>query len=247
MKSKLILAVLFVLNFLIANSQTQILQKYPKNQIPYEGGYRGYYKDFHDIVIEKGLKPCSNSFEMYQFSVLVTADADIKFIKDFNEKGVQENKCSYDLAREVAKHQKGWVPATVDGVKQNAIATFVVYPDDIFNRYSEGYVPAISLPVYNDKGGKHMEFFWKELKNNLEMKRFDWNNTFSMDVDFTITKEGQLEDIFLSKPTGLAEFDKMIIYGFKRMKKKWNPASINGIPVNYRIRYTINGVTDPTD
>lgn len=247
MKNKQLINALFVFTFFIARSQTQILQRYPKNQIPYKGGYVGYYKDFHDIVIDKGLKPCANTQEFYQFSILVTPDAKVKFIKDFNEKGIQENKCAYNLARKVAKHQTDWIPATIDGVKQNAIANFVIYPDDIFNRYAAGYLPALTLPVYNNKKEKNMEYFWKELRNNFDLKRFNWNNTFSVDVDFTITKEGKLEDIFLSKPTGLAEFDKMIDYGFKRMKKKWDPATINAMPVDYRIRYTINGVTDPAD
>lgn len=247
MKTKLFFALFFIFNLSLIQSQTQILQKYPKNQIPYKGGYVGYYKDFHDIVIEKKLLPCNNAQEMYQFSILITPDAEVKFIKDFNEKGVQQNKCTYDLAREVAKHQKGWIPATVNNFKQNAIATFVIYPDDIFTRYTEGYTPDLILPVYNENKEKNKDIFWKELKNNLDLKRFDWNNTFSVDVDFTITKEGKLEDIFLSKPTGLAEFDQMITYGFKRMKKKWTPASINGLPIDYRIKFTIGGVTDPVD
>ncbi len=247
MKTKFFFLLFFLLNLYLIQSQTQVLQKYPENQMPYEGGYVGYYKDFHDIVTEKKLQPCSNSQEMYQFSILVTKDAEVKFIKDFNEKGVQQNKCAYDLAREVTKHQKGWIPATVNSIKQNAMATFVIYPDDIFNRYTEGYTPQITFPLYNENKDKNKDVFWKELKNNLELKRFNWNNTFSVDVDFTITKEGKLEDIFLTKPTGLAEFDQMIVYGFKRMKKKWTPATINGAPVDYRIRFTIGGITDPTD
>ncbi|MFC4685948.1 energy transducer TonB [Epilithonimonas pallida] len=92
-----------------------------------------------------------------------------------------------------------------------------------------------------------MTHFWKELRNNLELKRFNWNNIFTVDTEFTITKEGRLEEPLLTKPTGLAEFDRMVIYGLKRMKKKWESAKVNGLPVNYRVKFTFSGVTDIVD
>ncbi|GAA4818462.1 hypothetical protein GCM10023200_60540 [Actinomycetospora chlora] len=102
---------IFILISISLYSQNNILQNFPSNQIPYKDGYVGFYKDFHDIVIEKNMQPCQNPQEMYQFNVLITQDSEIKFIKDFGGKQIAENKCAYDLARTVAKYQKGWIAA----------------------------------------------------------------------------------------------------------------------------------------
>lgn len=137
MKYKLIL-IIILLKFSAASSQTQILERYPDHQLPYKGGYEAYYKDFHDIIIDKKLQPCSNKNEIYQFSVLVRPDSTIQFIKDLNAKVVESNKCTHDLAREVAKYQKGWSPALINNIKQSAVARFMIFPDDLFNNYREG-------------------------------------------------------------------------------------------------------------
>ena len=83
----------------------QILQEFPRNQFPYKGGYENYYKDFHDIIVEKKLQPCSNKGEIYEFKVLINEDNTISFIKDYSSDYIARNKCAYDLACEVAKHQ----------------------------------------------------------------------------------------------------------------------------------------------
>jgi len=225
----------------------QIVDHYPKSQSPYIGGYEAYYKDFHDIIAENNLQPCKNKNEFYQFHVLITEDASIKFIKDPNEKYVAENKCAYDLAREVAKYQKGWNPAVVNGVKQNAIATFIIYPDDLFGHYKDGYYPAVTYPVFGDYKENHLEHFRKELISKLDLRRFRWNDIFTVEAEFTITKEGKMEDIVLTKKTGLEEFDRMIFYTYKSIRKKWKPATINGNPIDFRFKYVLRAITDPTD
>lgn len=244
MKTKLILIVVFLFHFSVANSQTEILQKYPENQTPYEGGYVGYYKDFHDIIIEKKLHPCSNKQEIYQFSVLIKPDSSIQFIRDLNPKVVEANKCAYNLAREVAKYQKGWKPASVDGNNQSAVARFIIFPDDFFNNYREGYYPLFNGPIYNNYGKDHLDHFRKELVARLDLRRFSWNDIFTVETEFTINKEGKLEDIILTKKTGLDEFDRMILLTFKGMKKKWTPATINGQPIDFRFRLTLRATTD---
>ena len=246
MKNKLILTIILLLKFCFANSQTEILQKYPENQIPYEGGYVGYYKDFHDIIIEEKLQPCANKQEIYQFSVLIKPDSAIQFVRDLNPKVVEANKCAYNLAREVAKYQKGWKPASINGMNQSAVARFIIFPDDFFSNYREGYYPLFNAPVYNNYGKDHLDRFRKELVAMLDLRRFSWNDIFTVETEFTISKEGKLEDMILTKKTGLEEFDRMIILTFKGMKKKWSPATINGQPIEFRYRLTLKAITDPS-
>ncbi|WP_312767370.1 hypothetical protein [Epilithonimonas sp.] len=224
MKTKLFFVLIFLLKFSIANSQTEVLQRYPENQMPYAGGYIGYYKDLHDIVVEKKLQPCSNKNEIYQFSLLIKPDSSIQFIRDLNPKVVESNKCAYDLAREVAnKYQNGWKPASLNGIAQNAVARFIIFPDDFFNNYREGYYPLFSAPVYNNYGKDNIDRFRKELIAKLDLRRFSWNDIFTVETEFTITKDGKLEDIILTKKTGLDEFDRMIVLTFKGMKKNGRP------------------------
>ncbi|KFC23483.1 energy transducer TonB [Epilithonimonas lactis] len=244
MKNKLLITLLFVFNFFIVQSQTQILERYPDYQLPYKGGYEAYYKDFHDIIVDKKLQPCSNKNEIYQFSVLIRPDSSIQFIKDLNPKIVESNKCAHDLAREVAKYQKGWNPALVNNINQSAVARFMIFPDDLFSNYREGYVPIFTSPVYNNYGDDHIVRFRKELLARFDLRRFSWNDIFTVETEFTITKEGKLEDAILTKKTGLEEFDRMILLTFKGMKKKWTPASINGQPIDFRYRLTLKAITD---
>lgn len=240
---------LFLLVTASFSAQTEILPEYPKNQKPYIGGYQGYYKDFHDIVIEKNLKPCDNKNEFYEFDVLITPDSSVQFIKDLNEKAIQANKCAYDLAREVAKYQKGWNPATVNNVPVNAVAKFIIYPDDFFENYKDGYYPKFTYPVYDNYEKDAFKHFYKEFKNKIfwNKRRFSWNDNFLVMTEFTITQEGKIDknSIIITKSSGLEEFDKMIISALKDMNKKWKPATINGLPIDYRLKYTLRGITDP--
>lgn len=222
----------------------RILDRYPDYQVPYIGGYAQFYKDFHNVLVEENLQPCANKNEIYQFSVLITPDSSIRFIKDLNEKVVAENKCTHDLAREVAKYLTGWNPANVNGEKVNAVASFIIYPHDLFAENKTDYAPNFTYPVYNFYEKDHMKHFNKELKNKFIMKRFDWNDQFTMEVEFVVGADGKMKDILLTKKTGLEEFDRMVFYTFKEMKKKWKPATINGQPVDFRYKYTLSALTD---
>ena len=238
------LSLLFLFLFSI-DSKAQILDQYPENQVPYIGGYEAYYKDFKAIIAENKLQPCSNKSEFYQFSVLVKADASINFIKDLNEKYVASNKCASDLAREVAKYQTNWKSAEVGGEKVAAVANFIIYPDDLFKDQNDNYVPQISYPRYDNQEKNHMDYFRKQLIANLDLKRFQWNDRFTVEAEFIISKEGKMKDIVLKKKTGQEEFDRMIFYAFKDMKKKWKPATINGVPIDFRFQYMLTATTDP--
>jgi len=225
-------------------SFSQAVSDFPDGQTPYVGGYDAYYRDFREIIKDQNIKPCANEAEFYQFTVLVNPDATISFVKDRHEKYLSANKCAADLAREVAKYQDGWNPAVINGVKQPAIATFTIFPKLLFQNAADAYQPSITYPVYDNRGEKHLSHFSKQLKANLDLQRFSWNDRFTVEANFIITKEGKLEDIVLSKKTGLEEFDRMIYYAFKRTNKRWKPATVNGMPVDYRYSYVLSARTE---
>ena len=223
----------------------QILEYFPNNQFPYIGGYEAYYKDFHDIIIAKNLKPCSNKEEFYQLKLLINADKSVSFIKDYSSQNIANNKCAYDLAREVAQSQKKWNAATVDGFPKAAVATFLIFPDDLFENYKDGYIPNFTSPIYGNYKGNGAEEFRKGIVNRIDTRRFDWNDKFSVIVDFIITKESKIENFVVIKSSSMAELDNQIVFGIKTTKKLWKAATVNGKPVDYRYRLTLNAVTDP--
>jgi len=90
-----------------------------------------------------------------------------------------------------------------------------------------------------------MEAFRKQLIANFNLKRFAWNDVFTVEAEFIISKEGKMKDIVLTKKTGIEEFDRMIYFAFKDMRKKWKPATINGNTVDYRYKYHLSALTDP--
>ncbi|KIA89297.1 hypothetical protein [Kaistella jeonii] len=235
----------FLIFFFPLMISAQILEYFPNYQVPYIGGYESYYKDFHDIIVAKNLEPCSNKEEFYQLKLLINANKSVSFIKDHNEQNVAKNKCAYTLAREVAQSQKNWNAAIVDGFPKAAVATFLIFPADLFENYQDGYLPKFSYPTYGNYKNNGVEEFRKGIVNRIDVRGFDWNDRFNIIAEFIITKEGKIENIVMIKSSSMIEFDKRIVYGIQSTKKMWKPATVNGKPVDYRYRLTLNAVTDP--
>lgn len=238
---KKLIAIYFLIPIL---SFSQILPEFPENQAPYIGDYSGYYQDFKNIITQEKLQPCPNKNEFYQFSILINADSTINFVKDLNQEYFKKNKCAAELARTVAKFQTKWNPAKVDGMNHTAVATFMIFPEDFFQNDKSDYSPVITYPKYNNYEKDHLEYFRKQLIANLDLKRFRWNDIFTVEAEFIISKEGKMKDIVLTKKTGLEEFDRMIYYAFKDMKKGWKPATINGNAIDFRFKYKLTAITD---
>lgn len=211
---------------------------FPIDQLPYNEGVKNYYKDFHKIVIEKDLKPCVNKDEMYNFKVLIAPDATIKFIKDTDEKDVLDNKCAFDLAREVAKYQTGWKPAVINGEKKAAIANFMIYPDDLFEKYTEGYNSSDAYIFPSYEGG--INEFRKKVSNAIDLSRFNWKGKFKVVTRFVVERDGTLSNIILEESSGLKEFDEMVIKSIKKIKNKWTPGKIHSSPVRSHMKFPLS-------
>ncbi len=60
--------VTFFISLLLSSLQVfgqEVMKEFPLGQHSYEGGDVQFYKDFHQIVLEKGLKPCENKNEFH--------------------------------------------------------------------------------------------------------------------------------------------------------------------------------------
>ena len=69
---------------------------------------------------------------------------------------------------------------------------------------------------------------------------FQLGETISIGCYFIINKEGKMEDVRLEESSGNPDFDRRIINGVKSVKKKWNPATINGVPIKFRFRLPLS-------
>ncbi|SHM13228.1 TonB family C-terminal domain-containing protein [Chryseobacterium polytrichastri] len=213
---------------------------YPKEQDSYEGGEKQFYKDFHQIIIDKNLKPCENKAEVYYLKVIVKEDGSVKYLKDdSNSEMALKNKCTYDLGLEVLKYMDKWKSAIIEGEKKPAVASFFIVPDDLFDHYKEGYIPqydAASFESMPDGISK----FREEVVRRIDIDGFNWSNGFKLVVNFTVNTEGKIQDVTLEESSGVKEFDNRVIDGIKRIKKKWSPAKVGGVPVNYRFKLPLN-------
>lgn len=222
----------------------QILQQYPRSQVPYVGGYEAFYEDFHQIVKEKELQPCQKTDEFYQLSLLINANGSVNFVKDHNSNYISANKCAYDLARTAVQYLKKWNPATVDGVAKSAVATFYIFPADFFSDVKPGYYPSIRFPRYGktDKGDAE---FRKGIVNRIDTRRFSWDDRFEIIADFIISKDSKISDVVIIKSSSSEELDKRVVYGIQSTNKKWTAATVNGVPVDYKYRLKLTAITDP--
>ncbi len=211
---------------------------FPQEQSPYKEGVANYYKDFHKIVTERNLKPCDNKEEMYNLRVLISPDASIKFVKSPDGEDTLENKCAYDLAREVARYQSGWQPAVITGEKRAAIAHFMIYPDDLFEKYKEGYdvSDAYTFPAYEGS----INSFRKKVSENINISRFSWKGKFTIIIRFVVEKDGSVSNVVLDQSSGLKDFDGMVIRTIKNLKNKWTPAKIHSTPVRCNMKLPLS-------
>ena len=220
--------------FLFGIIDAQILEQYPSNQTDYVGGNVQFYKDFNKILKEKKLQPCENKNENFSFKIVVYPDNTIKYVKEDDSSVLEKNKCAFDLTREVAKYLKGWNPAIVDGKKVAALTSFWIFPNELFGELKDGYNPVNDLEMAMYDGG--INNFRKKVFQSINLSRYTFNGTFRLEVTFIIERDGKMSDVILAQSTGLKEFDEMVIDGISRIKNKWKPANIHGIPVRSRFR-----------
>lgn len=221
--------------FISAYSFSQeIYEGYPENQTDYIGGNVQFYKDFHQVLIDRKMKPCENANENYSFKIVIHPDKTINYVKDEDLINLENNKCAFELSREVAKYLHGWNPAVVEGKKVAALTSFWIIPNELFGELKEGYDPANDMEPAMYEGG--INNFRKKVSQNIDLTRFKFNGTFKLIITFVVERDGKINDVQLTQSSGLKEFDDMVVKGISRIKNKWTPGKIHNIPVRYRFK-----------
>jgi len=229
---KLLYLLLFISSFL--NSQTKV-DIFPNDQHSYLGGRTNFYKDFQKVLLEKKLKPCANKNEFLSAYVVVLEN-DTAVLYDPEKLQKSENQCARELTKEVVKNMPGWVSAKIDGNNKAAVAQYYIYPDAFFGNFKVGY-NAEDLIVYPTfEGG--IDAFRKEVMKRTDPQDFYVKGKGKVTVTalFVLDEKGEMENLKLENSSGLKEYDEMILRSIKKIKNKWKPATLHGVPVRFKFR-----------
>ena len=226
---------LFLSLFLYSTAFSQdIYDKYPTGQTDYVGGNVQFYKDFHQVLIDKKLQPCENKNEAFSFRIVVYPDKKIKYVKSEDSESLEKNKCAFELTKEVAKYLTGWNPAVVDGNKVAALTSFWIIPHELFQDLKEGYDPVNDMEMATYEGG--INNFRKKVFQSIDLSRFTFTGTFRLTVTFVVETDGKISNVKLAESSGLKAFDDMVVKSISQIRNKWTPGNIHGIPVRYHFK-----------
>ncbi|MCZ2085575.1 MAG: hypothetical protein LC112_15010 [Flavobacteriales bacterium] len=237
---KNILLLIFTLAFHSLFSQ-KILENYPTTQNAYKGGNIQLFKDMQDFFVKNDLRPC-NENEMYWITLLIDETGKAYLVRNpRDEKAVEENKCSYELAKKVLGSLKNWQPATENGVKVRAYFDFPFYTKVFFENYKEGYdiLKDFKTPEFPGGINQFRKEFTTKLMNNLDFRSYTPSGRFT--VFFTVNTDGSLSNIDIEpKLENTENFFKDISTSILKVKTKWKPGEVSGNAVRYNFRLPLN-------
>lgn len=225
--------------FLQIKAQEQLKYPFfPDDQHCYIGGFREFYKDFHQILIDKKLKPCENKSEYFTAFVLIRTDNTVEILGNESSK---KNKCSFDLTKEVIQNMDKWIPAKINEKPQATIARIMLYVDDLFDNYKEGYLLTdylkysdFNISTFREEVVKYIDYSDFVLKSGKEPLRLKFS--------FSIDENGEISDLKINKSSGMLEFDDMVLSAVKKVikKRKWKPAKIHDMPIKSVFNFPIS-------
>ncbi|WP_379967934.1 energy transducer TonB [Epilithonimonas sp. UC225_85] len=243
MKIKVILIILFPVFSLWLHAQNKY-PDFPKDQHSYLGSYPEFFKDFHKILIDKNLKPCENKKEFFNASILIKSENSAELL-DLDSTGLQKNKCSFELTKEVIKYMDKWMPAKIDEKEVPAIKRIPVYPDDLFENYKEGYN---FVDTYYEKTDFNIAELRKEVVKKINLNGFGFKGKGKLTVitKFTINYLGKLDDLKIENSSGSQRLDEMIMDAIKQtqINKHWKPAKTHEMPINSYFSFPITVSVD---
>lgn len=232
--------IIFVLlsSILFAQNKWQdstVYSRYVDGQQEYDGGNIKLYQDIHEIIQKKKLSPCKNKKELYVARIIVYPDRTIKFLKKQNIKSALRNKCAFELAQTVFPDLTGWIPAELNGNKVPAIQRIIIFPDSLFENYTEGYDP---MNYYERtavfSGGN--DVFKEKFSQKVSIDGYKFERSGVFFLKFLVDARGKTSDFKVEPSSGNEFFDNMVINAAKSIRGTWKPASIHGVAVDSQIR-----------
>lgn len=237
-----ILLFTFLLFVSFVNAQESIT--YVKRDLLYKGGFVNFYKEAHQVIIDKKLKPCEKNEGLYHQEFIITKKGEFKKIEN-HPNVYNANKCASALLDEILPELKNWTPAQKEGNNITAKSLFAFIPNDLFDNFKEGYDAnklnaEVDVDAEFPDGG--VSSFRDEVAKKVDLNGFKGKGKVTVLIGFVVNAEGSVTDVVVNKSSGLKEFDDRFVEAIKKVNKKWKPAKIGETPVRqrYKLPFTVN-------
>lgn len=232
MKTNKFFALFFFFSLFI---NAQILDEFPRKQDFYKGGLKELYKDIHSIAVDKKLTSCKTK-EIYEAKLLLTKDAKLKFITDFDSIYINKNKCAYNFTLDVLRELKlsdKWISAKIKDQNYDAIVRLFFVPNHLLDTYNENYTPYKYYTPVTYKGG--VSVMNKDIHDNFMAIFSDYHVNGKLYLEFVVNENGEIINPIITPSIDNESFKKDIVRSINRTKGKWNSAVLDGIPIKSRM------------
>lgn len=242
MKKILFLSFVIISNFLCSQ---KIIPNYPKGQNPYKNGNIELFKDMNNWLVQNNEKPCERN-ELYWVTLKIDETGKLSLIRNKSDQlNAEKNKCAYEMLVRVLGGLKNWQPAEVKGKKVTSYFDFPFIPKDYFHNFQENYDITQTAHRALYPGG--IDEFRKEVIRNIggyiDYDSYKPRGKFVL--LFNIDENGKMDNIDIEPKVQNSErLFEDIKFGLKRIKGKWEPAKINGIPILSKYRFPLNFYVD---
>lgn len=234
---KISLLFLFFVSFFKAQ---ETIPFYSNNDLFYKGGFVNFYKEAHQVIMDKKLAPCDKKEIFHHQEFILTNKGEFKKIDNSQNQNINF-KCANNLLDNILPELKNWTPIQKNGKNITARSLFAFFPDDLFENYKDGYDPK-KLNADADFQPNGLSSFRDEVARRVDLRDFNGRGVITVIIKFVVDVDGSVTDIVVEKSSGLKEFDDRFIYALKHVKKKWEPAKVNGTPIRqrYKIPFSID-------
>ncbi|MDO5616692.1 MAG: hypothetical protein Q4G16_10910 [Cruoricaptor ignavus] len=217
------------------------LSEYPDGQSPYKGGSEQMFSEMQGYFSKIGQNPCDE--KQRYWVVLKIDDTGKPFLvkRKSDEANIEKNKCAFDLAVKALGSLKNWQPAERKGKKISAYFDFPFIPADFFENYKSGYdiIKTVEPPVFI--GGE--DVFMREIRKNIT-GYLDWYSYIpegKFIIFFEIGTDGRMSNIDIEpKLPNSKTFYEDMKFAIRKVKGKWSPAKIGGIPIKSKYRLSLD-------
>ncbi len=225
------------MNFFFAQ---ETIPYYSKDEDFYKGGLENFYKEIHEVIVNKKLLQCENKRAFVYQKFLVTEIGEFKKVKDLLDGNINSDKCTEDLLNKILPELNNWIPAKKRSENIIAQSSFIFFPEDLFDNYKENYNPK---KLYADSffiGG--VNAFRIEVAKKVDISGYNASGKVMVVISFVVDIDGSVIDVKVEESSGLKEFDDEFVFAVKSVNRKWTPAKINGKPVKqrFKIPFTVN-------
>lgn len=213
---------------------------YPQDQHPYKSGNAELFRDINTWLTTNSGKPCKEN-EMYWATLKIDATGNISLIRNKTDQlKAAQNKCAYDLLVGALGNLQGWKPAEINGKKVTSYFDFPFVARDYFDRYTEGYDITRDTKRARFPGGT--EAFRKEVQKYVggyvDFDSYTPEGVF--EIVFSISETGAIENIDIEpKVANSRQLLEDIRFGMKKIKGKWEPATVHGKSISSKFRLPV--------